>query len=68
MDRGAWWAPWGREELDMTEQLTHTRAHAHTHTSIQTSMSWGHFLPSLGLQTHFLNMIFSLQERDSRPR
>ena len=22
MDRGAWWAPWGRKELDMTEQPT----------------------------------------------
>ena len=22
MDRGAWWAPWDRRELDMTEQLT----------------------------------------------
>ena len=67
MDRGAWWAPWGHKESDMTEQLTHMRARAHTHTCICTSMSWGYFLPSLGLQTHFLNMIFSLQERDSRP-
>ena len=23
MDRGAWWAPWGRKESDITEQLTH---------------------------------------------
>ena len=22
MDKGAWWAPWGSKELDMTEQLT----------------------------------------------
>ena len=22
MDRGAWWAPWGRIELNTTEQLT----------------------------------------------
>jgi len=24
--------PWGRKELDMTEQLTHTHTHTHTHT------------------------------------
>ena len=22
VDRGAWWAPWGRKELDTTERLT----------------------------------------------
>ena len=22
MDRGAWWAPWGHKELDMTELLS----------------------------------------------
>ena len=26
-DRGAWWAPWGRKELDMTEQLVHRHSH-----------------------------------------
>ena len=27
MDRGAWWAPRGRKELDMTEQLVHKHRH-----------------------------------------
>ena len=54
MDRGAWQAPQGHTESDMTERLSLSLSHTHTHTS----MSWGHFLPSLALQTHFLNMIF----------
>ena len=27
MDRGAWWAPRGRKELDMIEQLVHKHSH-----------------------------------------
>ena len=27
MDRGAWKAPWGHKELDMTEQLNTTQHH-----------------------------------------
>ena len=56
MDRGAWQPPQGHKESDMTERLSLSLSLSHTHT--HTSMSWGHFLPSLGLQTHFLNMIF----------
>ena len=26
------YSPWGCKQLDMTEQLTHTRTHTHTHT------------------------------------
>ena len=29
MDRGAWWAPWGCKELDMTERLS-MRAQAYS--------------------------------------
>ena len=30
MDRGAWWAsPWGRKELDTTEQLSTARTGLH---------------------------------------
>ena len=34
MDRGAWraYTPWGGEESDTTERLTHTHTHTHTHT------------------------------------
>ena len=58
MDRGAWQAPWGHEESDMTEWLSLSLSHAHTHTHTHTSMSWGHFLPSLGLQTFSKHDLF----------
>ena len=28
----AGYSPWGRKELDTTEQLKHTHTHTHTHT------------------------------------
>ena len=35
MDGGAWWvySPWGSKELDMTEQLTHTKTYR-THSCL----------------------------------
>ena len=27
MDRGAWWVPWDRKELDITEQLVYKHSH-----------------------------------------
>ena len=32
----AGYSPWGRKELDTTEQLTHTCTHTHTHTPAYT--------------------------------
>ena len=36
MDKGYWWAPWGRKESDMTE---HTHTHTHTHHT-HLKMAW----------------------------
>ena len=52
MDRGAWWAPWGREELDMTERLTHTRARVHTHMHTHVHVL-GAFLAFTGVADTF---------------
>ena len=38
MDRGAWWAPWGQKESDITEVTKYTHPKGHSCCSLEENM------------------------------